>query len=81
MGHSVRESTALEMTWLGTAALCVRLACTRNQQSNPRPLNRPIPQPKKNTTRKHAKINMATRTIATSEDRDSEIRQRCGCKK
>jgi hypothetical protein len=23
---------------------------------------------------------MATRTTATSEDRDSEIRQRCGCK-
>ncbi len=23
---------------------------------------------------------MATRTVATSEDRDSEIRQRCGCK-
>jgi hypothetical protein len=24
---------------------------------------------------------MATRTVATSEDRDSEIRQRCGCKR
>jgi hypothetical protein len=29
---------------------------------------------------KGTKISMSTRTAATSEDRDSEIRQRCGCK-
>jgi hypothetical protein len=39
----------------------------------------PIPNPH-DTTRKDAKIRMATRTSATSEDRDSDIRQRCGCK-
>ncbi len=39
-----------------------------------------LPNPH-NTEHKDAKINMATRTAATSEDRDSKIRQRCGCKK
>ena len=39
-----------------------------------------IPFPNQNnTTRKDSKINMVTRTTATSEDRDSQIRQRCGC--
>ncbi len=33
-----------------------------------------------NTTRKDTKINIATRTIATSKDRESKVRQRCGCK-
>jgi hypothetical protein len=54
--------------------------CTRNQQTNLRPLNHKITQSTK-PTRKDTEINMATRTIATSEDRDSMIRQRCGCKK
>jgi hypothetical protein len=39
----------------------------------------PYPNPH-NTTRKDTKINTATRTSATSEDRDCEIRQRCGRK-
>jgi hypothetical protein len=55
--------------------------CTRNQQTNLRPLKHPITQSTK-PARKDTKINMATRTVgsATSEDRDSDIRQRCGCK-
>ncbi len=58
------------------------------------PNQHPIPQPAQqktqryeicfpnqhNTTRKGTKTNTATRTSATSEDRDSDIRQRCGCK-
>ncbi len=39
----------------------------------------PFPNPH-NTTRKDAKINMVTCNFATSEDRDSKIRQRCACK-
>jgi hypothetical protein len=67
---------------VGVAAICARReTCTRNQQTNSCPLNHPIPQP---AQKQHAKIrqkNMATRTVTTSEDRDSDIRQRCGCKR
>ncbi len=57
----------------------VRLAHA-NQQKQPPP-TQPSDSPPKTT--QHAKIRkviMATRTLATSEDRDSEVRQRCGCK-
>ena len=54
--------------------------CTRNQQTNLRPLKHPIPQPKNNATRKDTKIIKATSPTATSEDHDSVIWQRCGCK-
>ena len=70
---------------VGEAAVnCARHeTCTRNKQTNPRPLNHPIPKPAQHKTRRcenqHGKI-LATRTIATSEDRDSMIRQRCGYK-
>jgi hypothetical protein len=71
--HSVRDVAA---------ASCARHeTCTRKQQTTLRPLSStiPFPNPHKSTC-KDAKINMTTRTVATSEDRDSEIGQRCGCK-
>jgi hypothetical protein len=69
----------------GDAAVrCARHeACTCKQQTNLFLLHSystiPLPNPH-NTTHEDTKINMATRTTATSEDRDSEIRQRYGCK-
>jgi hypothetical protein len=65
---------------VAAAACCARHeTCTRNQQTNLRPLKHPIPQPAQHNKQRY-EINMATRTFATSEDRDSNIRQRCGCK-
>jgi hypothetical protein len=60
-----------------STAQVVRLA---HAISKPTSAHSSIPYPNPhNTTRKNTKINTATRTSATSEDRDSEIRQRCGC--
>ncbi len=73
---TLKMSTALEGPL--SAAQRMRLA---HAISKPTSAHSSIPLPNPhNTTRKVTKINMATRTIATSEDRDSEVRQRCGCK-
>jgi hypothetical protein len=51
--------------------------------SKPNPAHSSIPFPNPTHTTQHAKgtkISMPTRTAATSEDRDSKTRQRCGCK-
>ena len=54
------------------------------QSANQPPPTQPSHPPQglnpRNRASKETKINMATRTVATSEDRDSDIRQRCGCK-
>ena len=74
---TLKMSTALERL-LPPAAQGMRLA---HAISKPTSAYSTIPFPNPhNTTREDTKINMETRTIATSEDRDSEIRQRCGCK-
>ncbi len=74
---TLKMSTALEET-LPLAAQGMRLA---HAISKPTSAHSTIPFPNPhNTTRKDTKINMATRTKATSEDRDSDIWQRCGCK-
>jgi hypothetical protein len=63
----------------GSASHCTRHeTCSRYQQTNLRPLKHPIPQPAQHNTQR-CKNHMATRTVATSEDRDSVIRQRCAC--
>jgi hypothetical protein len=76
---TLKMSTAFK-TLLPPAVQGMRLARAISKP-NLRPLNHPIsPFNPHNTTRKDTKTNMATRTRATSEDRDSEIRQRCNCK-
>jgi hypothetical protein len=72
----LKMSTALETTL--PAAQGMRLAHAITKPTSAHSSIR-FPNPH-NTTRKDIKINMATRTTATSEDRDSKIRQRCGCK-
>jgi hypothetical protein len=76
---TLKMSTALEET--NTSAQGMRLAHAISK-TNLRQLKHPIPRPAQQcfTTRKNTKINMATRTSASSKDRDSEVRQRCGCK-
>jgi hypothetical protein len=74
---TLKMSTAVEPL-VPSAAQGMRLA---HAISKPTSAHSSIPFPNPhNTTRKDTKINMATRTVATSEDRDSDIRQRCGCK-
>jgi hypothetical protein len=73
---TLKMSTALEA--LLPAAQGMRLAHAISKQTSAHSIVQ-YPNPRNTlTTRNDA--NMATRTIATSEDRDSEIRQRCGCK-
>ncbi len=73
---ALKMSTALE--GLLPTAQGMRLAHAISKPTSAHSAVR-FPNPH-NTTSKDAKNNMATRTKATSEDRDSEIRQRCGCK-
>ena len=71
-GVKLKMSTTLEETPL--TAQGMRLAHAISKPTSAHSSIR-FPNPH-NTTRKDAKINMATRTFkATSEDRDSEIRQ------
>jgi hypothetical protein len=72
---TVKMSTALDKL---LAAQGMRLA---HAISKPTSAHSTIPLPNPhNKTRNDTEIHMATRTSATSEDRDSVIRQRCRCK-
>ena len=75
---TLKMSTALEEPLPLPSAQGMRLAHAISKQTSAHSTI-PFPNPH-NTTRKDTKINMATRTKATSEDRDSDIRQRCGYK-
>ncbi len=76
---TLKMSTALEVTLpLPATAQVMRLA---HAITKPTTAHSTIPSPNQhNTPRTDTKINIATRTFATSEDRNPDIRQRCGCK-
>ena len=65
----------------GAAAHCARHeTCTRNQQKQLPPTQASHSPTRTIQNAKIRNFNMATRTVAASEDRDSDIRQRCGRK-
>jgi hypothetical protein len=71
-------STALKEKLMLLAAQGVRFAHAINKPKSAHSSIRLRSQ--NNTTREGTEINTAKRTGATSEDRDSMVRQRCGCK-